>query len=273
MHPIFIDPRRLAAYLAAWVPISVLVTALVALATEGRLSVVAALVMPLMLLFWLSTSVSYLLIALENAQDRERVALEMQMLARESELKALTAQVHPHFLFNSLNSISALTASDAAAARAMAQQLAEFFRHSLSMRNQEMIPLSDEMSLVQSFLAIEQVRFGERLTVETAIAPDAAECMIPPLLLQPLVENAVTHGIATLLEGGTIRIAGALSGERLLLSVTNGYDPAERRKGSGGVGIVNVRDRIALIWGDSARMEIARESGEHRVTIDVPAVT
>lgn len=350
MHPIFSDPRRLAAYLAAWVPISALVTALVVLATGGRWGVVTALVMPLllsyalpslsawyvcrafpiqkgllrvgtvhliaafisasvwllfgqgvatvlsklpatrdaamifgravpilfaaaMLLFWLSTSVSYLLVALENAQDRERVALEMQMLARESELKALTAQVHPHFLFNSLNSISALTASDATAARAMAQQLAEFFRHSLSMRNQEMIPLSDEMSLVQSFLAIEQVRFGDRLTVETTLEPETEACMIPPLLLQPLVENAVTHGIATLLDGGTIRISGTRAGDRLRLSVTNGYDPAERRKGSGGVGIANVRDRIALIWGDSARMDVVKEDGVHRVAIEVPVVT
>lgn len=350
MHPVFSNPRRLGAYLAAWVPISALVTALVAMATGGRWGLVAALVMPLMLffaspslaawyicrafpvsrgvlrigiallisavvsaalwlvfgqglatllagvpgmeeaegvyraatpilfvaamlLFWLSASVSYLLIAIEESQARERAAIALQVLARESELKALTAQVHPHFLFNSLNSISALAATDGAAARAMAVQLADFFRKSLSIRNQEMITLAEELSLIDSFLAIEQVRFGERLRVARSIEPEAGSCLIPPLLLQPLAENAVTHGIATLLEGGEIRIGASRAGERLIMQIENGYDPEARSKGSGGVGVANVRDRIALIWGDSARMDVVKDAGRHRVVIEVPVVS
>src|SRR3954464_2048127 len=153
------------------------------------------------LLYLLAMAVSYLAAAFAVSRDAEPRGLELQVLAREAELRALRAQLDPHFLFNSLQSISALTTADPAAARRMCLLLADFLRETLALGARERIPLAGELSLARRFLAIEQVRFGDRLQVDIESPPDAAECEVPPLLLQPLVENAVTHGIAHVLEG------------------------------------------------------------------------
>ena len=160
----------------------------------------------------LAALVHYLMLAAANSRDSERRALEMQVLARDAELKALKAQLDPHFLFNSLNSVSALTGSDPQAARRMCLLLAGFLRKSLGLGARQEIALGEELYLAETFLAIEQVRFGKRLRVETDIAEDTLSLSVPPLLLQPLVENAVRHGIAHRLEGGTVRHRGAARG-------------------------------------------------------------
>src|SRR6187399_1271077 len=157
------------------------------------------------LLYLLAMAVSYLAAAFAVSRDAERRGLELQVLAREAELRALRAQLDPHFLFNSLQSISALTALDPAAARRMCLLLADFLRDTLALGGRDRIPLARELALARRFLSIEQVRFGQRLTID--IEAGAAEaCEVPPLLIQPLVENAVTHGIAHVLEGGAVRI-------------------------------------------------------------------
>ena len=158
------------------------------------------------LLFLLALAVHYALLAFEAAREAERRQLELELLTRDAELRALRAQIDPHFLYNSLNSISALTASDPSGARRMCVLLGEFLRDTLSVSSRERIPLADELALADRFLSIEQVRFGARLQVERRIDEASAACLVPPLLLQPLVENAVTHGIAGLLEGGVIRL-------------------------------------------------------------------
>src|SRR4029079_2516584 len=147
------------------------------------------------LLYLLAMAVSYLAAAFEVSRDAERRGLELQVLAREAELRALRAQLDPHFLFNSLQSISALTTADPPAARRMCLLLADFLRDTLAVGSQARIPLRSELLLAQRFLEIEQVRFGERLRVD--IEPEqAGDIAVPPLILQPLVENAVRHGIA-----------------------------------------------------------------------------
>jgi len=140
--------------------------------------------------------------------DREALNREMQALviARDAELKALKAQINPHFLFNSLNSISALAGIDAVRAREMCVGLSDFLRNSLRMGEREVVPLSEELALADSYLGVEQVRFGARLRVEQAMEPGCETCLVPPLLLQPLVENAVKHGIASMVDGGTVRL-------------------------------------------------------------------
>ena len=152
------------------------------------------------LVYLLSLAVSHLTGSFEQAREIERRALEVQVLAREAELQSLRAQIDPHFLFNSLHSISALTTTDAAAARRMCVLLAEFLRESLALGAASRIPLGRELSLAERFLDIERVRFGERLEVSID-AGGAGACMVPPLLLQPIVENAVTHGVAHVLAG------------------------------------------------------------------------
>ena len=179
------------------------------------------------LLFLLALAVHYVLLAFEAVRDAERRQLELEILTRDAELRALRAQIDPHFLYNSLNSISALTGSDAPGARRMCLLLGEFLRSTLSVSGQDEIRLADEIALADRFLDIEQVRFGARLRVERRIDPSASACRVPPLLLQPLVENAVTHGIAGLLEGGVIRVDISRP-ERVAVDCDR--EPARRRR-------------------------------------------
>src|SRR5437762_3866813 len=167
------------------------------------------------LLYLLSVAFHYVLIAMENSRHAEAQAVEARVLARDAELKALKAQVNPHFLFNSLNSISALTSIDPARARDMCVLLGDFLRLTLGLGEKSAIPLSEELALLERFLAIEKVRFGARLRVEEKIQEESKSLLVPPLVLQPLVENAVVHGIANLPEGGVIRLVSELQDGRI----------------------------------------------------------
>jgi len=194
----------------------------------------------------------------------QAAAAEAVALAREAELRALKAQINPHFLFNSLNSISALTASEPARARQMCILLGDFMRQTLA------LALGEELALVHAFLAIEQVRFGARLRFEEAVAPEALAAAVPPLLLQPRVENAVVHGIAHLLEGGWIRLEASCGGRRLHLSVANAYDPEAPRRPAGGVGLANVRARLQTVFGGRAQCEVAAGAACFQVNLELP---
>jgi two-component system, LytTR family, sensor histidine kinase AlgZ len=224
------------------------------------------------MLFLLTLSVHYVVLAFEAFRTAERQQLELQVLTRDAELRALRAQVNPHFLYNSLNSISALTGSDAVAARRMCLLLAEFLRITLRVSTQERIPLAEELTLVDKFLSIEQVRFGDRLQVERSIDESALECQVPPLVLQPLLENAVGHGIAGMVDGGTVRLDVARHGDRLAIVVENPCDPDALPRKRGGVGLENVRKRLAIVFGGAARLEATANPTQFRVAIDLPCV-
>src|SRR6185312_982505 len=146
------------------------------------------------LLYLLAVALYYVMLSQMQSQQAVQREAKAHLLARDSELKALKAQVNPHFLFNSLNSISALTSVDAKRAREMCILLADFLRSTLGLGEKTAIPISEELQLVRAFLAVEKVRFGHRLIVQEYVDPAALECVVPPLLLQPLVENAVNHG-------------------------------------------------------------------------------
>jgi two-component system sensor histidine kinase AlgZ len=227
-------------------------------------------------IYLIAAAVHYLLEALESSRDAEREALQSRLQARESELKALKSQLDPHFLFNSLNAISSLTGTDPAAARKMSILLADFLRRSLRLGNLETVPLREELALAAGYLAVERVRFGERLAVEEVVDAASRECRVPPLLLQPLVENAVRHGIAQLLEGGTLRIEGRRDGERLSLAVENPCDPEHPPafgEAGEGVGLANVAARLELRYRRAARLEVKTPPGRFRVEITLPAET
>jgi two-component system sensor histidine kinase AlgZ len=224
------------------------------------------------LVYLLSLAVSYVVGAFEASREAERRGLRGQVLAREAELRSLRAQIDPHFLFNSLHSISALTAVDPGGARRMCLMLADFLRESLALGAEARIPLARELALVERFLSIERVRFGDRL--QMAIEPDAAgACLVAPLLLQPIVENAVTHGVAHVLEGGTIRVAASRSGSTLSIVVENPCDPERPRGSGGGLGLANVRARLQALHGAAGRLSAAERDGLWRVEISMPAVT
>jgi two-component system, LytTR family, sensor histidine kinase AlgZ len=225
------------------------------------------------LLFLLALTVHYLLLAFELAREAEQRQLRMEVLAREAELRALRAQLDPHFLFNSLNSISALTAVDPAGARRMCVLLADFLRDTLNVSSRNQIPLVEELALTDRFLGIEQVRFGDRLQVERHVDGAAAQCRVPPLLLQPLVENAVTHGIAGLLEGGVIRLDVSRRDHRLSIAIENPRDTDSPRAARRGVGLENVRQRLMAMFGADARLDARADDGRYRVELAMPCLT
>ncbi|HLS80128.1 MAG TPA: histidine kinase [Steroidobacter sp.] len=209
----------------------------------------------------------YLAGAFQRSRNAERRALELQVLAREAELKSLRAQLDPHFLFNSLNSVAALIGQDQAAARQMCFLMAQFFRKSLTLAREQAIPLAQEISLAETFLAIEKVRFGERLSTRLEIAADVREVAVPPLMLQPLVENAVHHGVAHLLEGGEVFVGARRSAGFLELVVSNPCDPDRPPSRGTGVGLANVRSRIETLCGHRASVDV--DAGESRFTVSI----
>ena len=225
------------------------------------------------LLFWLAAVFHYLLIAFEASREAERRALELNLLTREAELKALRAQIDPHFIFNSLHSISALTTAQPAAARRMCLLLADFLRDTLRLGSGQQIPLADELALAERFLAIEQVRLGARLQVARETDPGAAECLVPPLLLQPLVENAVVHGVAHLIEGGTIRMVASRSGAMVIITLDNPCDPDRARSRGVGLGLALLEKRLVNQFGPYDAVTTSEDAGRFRVEVRLPAVT
>lgn len=226
-------------------------------------------------LYGLAASLNYLLIEFVRARAAERRGLESQLMAREAQLRMLRSQIDPHFLFNSLNSISALTTIDGARAREMTLQLASFFRQSLGMEANTRVTLDEELVLMRHFLAIEQVRFGERLRVEETITAAAGACLVPPMIVQPLVENAIKHGISALTEGGAIRIEADCAGSQLRIVISNDIDAdgTDSGKTGTGVGLANVRQRLAGFYQHEAAVHWAARGEVFRVELSMPAQT
>ncbi|HEX5228179.1 MAG TPA: histidine kinase, partial [Bryobacteraceae bacterium] len=193
-------------------------------------------------------------------------------LARESELKALKAQINPHFLFNSLNSISALTTVDGERARDMCIKLSDFLRTTLKLGEKQRISLADEIALAKAYLDVERVRFGARLRVEIDADSACEHCIVPSLVLQPLVENAVKHGIAGLVDGGTIRIEARCGAGRLQLGITNEYDSESPASVRHGLGLRNVRERLRAIYENTARLDTSSTGDRFLVELDLPCL-
>jgi LytS/YehU family sensor histidine kinase len=221
-------------------------------------------------LFLLSSAVHYLVVAVDESRAAETRALRLQMLAAHAELRALHAQITPHFLFNSLNSISALTSTDPAGARDMCVLLGDFLRGTLQIGTLDSIPLRQELALVDQFLAIEQVRFGERLRIERVIENDTLDCRVPPLIVQPLAENALRHGVSQMLDGGTVRMAAWRNGDVLVLTIDNPIERAARPKRGSGLGLENVRRRIEAVYGPRASLTAGAQKDRYSVEITLP---
>jgi two-component system, LytTR family, sensor histidine kinase AlgZ len=221
-------------------------------------------------LFILAVVFNYLLITLEVSRKAESKALELQVLAREAELKALRAQIDPHFLFNSLNSINALVMTDPSAARRMCVLLADFLRGSLKLGSEARIPLEQEIRLAECYLDIERVRLGSRLKIERDIDPQCQQCLVPPLIMQPLVENAITHGVAPALEGGVVALHAERNGAGVKVVVENPFEEENTIKTGAGLGLKNVRMRLANLYEGNARIDVNRNGGRFRVELQLP---
>jgi two-component system, LytTR family, sensor histidine kinase AlgZ len=215
----------------------------------------------------------YAVAVTERSREIERQALQLQITAREAEMHFLRRQIDPHFLFNGLNSVAALIGTDAFAARRMCQLLADFFRMSIRHGSETQITLEREFAMAETFLAIEQVRYGARLEPRLQLAEDARALTVPALLLQPLIENAVHHGIAHLLEGGQISVVAQRRNDRLEITVSNpcaGDRPPSRGTG---VGLTNVRARLEARYANSAGFDVSALPETFLVRIVLPAET
>ena len=210
------------------------------------------------------------LIAFESVQEAAQREAESRVLARDAELQMLRTQINPHFLFNSLNSISALTGFDPEAARAMTVDLAQFFRRTLALAERERITLGEEVTLCEHFLAIEKRRFGAKLAAELRIETEAAACLLPPMTLQPLLENAIKHGIRQVDGGGTIVVDAQVRDGGLHIAVVNPVASDDVPASGHGVGLKNIRERLAVLYGTRAHMAWQRSATQFTIEIHLP---
>lgn len=188
--------------------------------------------------------------------------------ATTARLSELQARIRPHFLFNTLNSAIALVRQDPARAEALLEDLSDLFRHALVDQG-ESVTLAEEVALARRYLDIEQVRFGDRLRVEWALDPAAGGAMLPPLLLQPLVENAVKHGVEPSATGAQVRISTQRRGGVVVIKVTNTVPAGQGQRGHG-VAQDNVRDRLRLLHDVQGQFKTALVDGVYQVRIEVP---
>lgn len=209
-----------------------------------------------------------------RASIRQELQLSQALAnAQSAQLAALRYQLNPHFLFNALNSISALIVTKRnQEAELMTEKLSSFLRSSLNADPGELIPLEEELSLTEEYLDIESVRFGDRLDVDVDCTPDACEALIPSFLVQPLVENAIKHGVARSKGPTQIQISGEIADSTLLLKVANcvAPDPAGPAPLHGGVGLANVRNRLEAVYGKDARLDAQLQDGRYVATITIP---
>jgi signal transduction histidine kinase len=209
-------------------------------------------------------------------QEQEQVAQALRLQSSRSELKALRAQINPHFLFNALNAIASLIHTDPARADAAVEQLAEVFRYTLRRSEQEWAPLDQELAFARAYLDVEHARFGKRLSFEIHADEAAPHALVPSMLLQTLVENAVKHGISRLRQPGRIDVHALSSGERVVLEVRDtgpGIDASGRAEATGeSFGLRSVRDRLRGHFGDDASIDLERKGNVTIARVELPLV-
>jgi two-component sensor histidine kinase len=250
-------------------------------------------------IYWVIVSIVHAFGYYRRSQERERTALELEARLAEARLHALRMQLHPHFLFNTLHAISTLVHKDANAADEMISNLSELLRVTLDTSDRQEIPLRQELDFLQRYLDIQQVRFGERLRVEKQIDAAALDGQVPTLILQPLVENALKHGLEPQVGGGVITIQAQRLDETLRLVVSDNGAPAkalhrsadassasagalgtrergvcapgEAAKPQEGIGLANTRARLEELYGRRGRLTLTTSSaGGFTVEIEVP---
>ena len=209
-----------------------------------------------------------------NNTRNEKKLEEQQRLLMQARLEALTSQINPHFLFNTLNSVSSLIRTDPNQARVMVVKLSKVLRRLLR-KHENFTALREELSFIEDYLSIEVVRFGEKLRFEKEVDEATLDMLVPSMLLQPLVENSIKHGLSSKVEGGTIRIRTRRQGSRLHLEVEDdGVGIAEARLATlleQGIGVSNVNERLKVLFGNEYRMWIDSQPGRGtRIQIELP---
>jgi two-component system LytT family sensor kinase len=215
--------------------------------------------------------ISYLLRTQKRLRERETAAARAEAAAARAQLQVVRAQLNPHFLFNALHAVSSLVRTDPPAADRAIERLGELLRHSLDHSARELVPLGQEWEFVKGYLDLEQLRLGDRLKVEIQLDPLALDVLVPPFLLQPLVENAVRHGIAASPQGGTIQLSAQRTNGTIALRIVNDGPVASASTGGTGLGLDGVRQQIESRYGrrGSLQVDTTRKQG-FAVTVTLP---
>ena len=217
---------------------------------------IVSLTLNLSVIFSLWSLLYFLFHFIQNYRKEEIKNLKWQALSTEVELNKLKSQLNPHFIFNSMNSIRALVDENPEKSKDSITQLSNILRSSLLMGRHKVIPLSQELQLVNDYLSLEQTRFEERLQVEFKIDDGALEHKVPPMMLQTLVENGIKHGISKLAEGGKITISAIKKHKILKLSIENTGIFAESKDEEPGFGLLNTKQRLFLLYGEKGKLSI-----------------
>ncbi|MCF8358362.1 MAG: histidine kinase [Prolixibacteraceae bacterium] len=219
----------------------------------------------------------YILIALfyymffyyDRLKDKSKEESKLRELVTQTQLNELKSQINPHFLFNSLNSVSYLTIAEPEKAQDMVIKLSTFLRYSLKHKENQLVSLSQEIEHIKLYLEIEKVRFGEKL--QTIFdTTDCSGCMIPNMILQPIYENAIKYGVYETTQQVTINTTARRIDKMLIFTVTNNYDPDSISKKGEGIGLINIRQRLGLVYGDATLLTVKNENQIFTVTLKIP---
>jgi hypothetical protein len=245
----------------------------VAVDSALRAHPVGVLELRFVLVLWVTfIGVTFVWCVLYVTIRRYRASLEMQLSLRKAELRALEAQLDPHFLFNCLNSIRGMITENPAEAQNMVTRLANILRYNLRGDPQHTLPLAREVEVVSDYLALESARFEERLQVKIEIGPGAQEIPVPTMLLQTLVENGLKHGIRPLPAGGELLIRAHVGQDLLLIEVENSGHLRDSQSDGAGVGLRNARERLRLLYGGRAALCLAGDNGRVKASVEIPIV-
>nr|WP_320119324.1 histidine kinase [uncultured Marinifilum sp.] len=214
--------------------------------------------------------VYYLIIYYNNFKDKLLRESELKNLIKEAELTALKSQINPHFLFNSLNSVSSLTLSKPEQSREMVVKLSSFLRYSLGQDLKELNSLANEIRNIRLYLDIEKVRFGDRLVLNFNMSSCCENAKIPNLILQPLYENAIKYGVHESLEPVTISTVCSIENDNLRIEIRNNFDPESVPSNGNGIGLQNIKDRLRLIYGRNDLIKIKKTKNQFVVNLEFP---
>jgi len=260
-------------FLTIWYVISSSVVNLVAYNFNLNLTVAPAYplvrVFSGVFVFLVFLAVYFILIYSHRIQNEKQKQIRMAGLLKEAELSALKSQLNPHFLFNSLNSISSLTITKPESARKMINELSDFLRYSLQ-HNRDMLSLQEELSNVLRYLEIEKVRFGDKIVFESEIEEIALQKKIPSLILQPLIENAIKYGVYESIDPVLIRICGFINKGDLVISIENEYDKQTYAQKGEGIGLNNIKKRMLNTYNKSDLLNINKTDNLFKVTLTFP---
>ena len=222
------------------------------------------------LLYALIVLIYYLINYYKNYQEKLLKESELKQAVQESELNLLKAQINPHFLFNSLNSINSLIFTDPEKAQEMVVELSDFLRYTVRRDENEHLSLKDEMENIRKYLDIEKIRFGNRLVIEEAVEDACLERKIPNLILQPIYENAIKHGVNESTDTVTITTDCSFENNELIIMISNNYSAGNLFKKGKGIGIDNIRKRLLLHYKRTDLLEIEKSSYHFKVTLRIP---